>query len=98
MRTLLLLLVACSKHPVADDTQWGEPVGLDLAGEDLMAAIAVEAGHDLPSNAMPELATAMAGVTKACPSIKTIGSSALTIKMSVKDGSIVSPPDPKSEA
>jgi hypothetical protein len=93
------MLLGCSKQQqVADDTKWGEPVGIELSGEDMVAAVAVEAGHNLDAAAVPELAGAMANVTKACPSIKSIGSSALTIKMSVKDGAIVSPPDPKGDA
>ncbi len=89
-------LVACKKG--ADDTKWGEPVGIELAGQDMMAAVAVEAGHDLDTAAVPELATALAAVTKACPAIKTIGSNALSLRMSVKDGTLVSPPDPESDA
>ena len=46
MRTVLCLLfvAACSKQQV-DETKWGDPVGIELAGEDLMAAVAVEAGR-----------------------------------------------------
>ena len=91
-----LAFVACSRKQ-ADDTKWGEPVGIELAGQDMLAAVAVEAGHDLDAAAVPELATALLGVTKACPDIKSIGSNALSIRMSVKDGVLASPPDPASE-
>jgi hypothetical protein len=94
--TLLFALASCKRG--ADDTKWGEPVGIDLTGQDVMAAVAIEAGHEIDGAAVPELATALAGVTKACPAIKTIGTNALSIRMSVKDGTIAAPTDPDSDA
>lgn len=98
MRFLIFAFALASCRKGADETKWGEPVGIELAGQDVMAAVAVEAGHNLDSAAVPELASALVGVTKACPAIKTIGTNALSIRMSVKDGTLASPPDPESDA
>lgn len=92
----LFLLLGCSKRGEAE-TKWGDPVGIELAGQDLMAAVATEAGHDLDAAAVPELATALAGAAKACPDLKTIGSNTMTLRLSVKGGALLCPPDPKSD-
>lgn len=94
---LFLLLAACNKKQ-ADATKWGEPVGIELAGQDVMAAVAVEAPNEIDSAAMPELATALSAVAKSCPDVKTIGTNTISIKMSAKDGVLVAPTDPTSDA
>lgn len=99
IRTLALAaaaVAACSKPQPADDTKWADPVGIDLAGQDLMAAIAAEAGHDLDAAAIPDLAMALSGAGKACPGVATLGANVLTIRLSVKGGALAAPADAKA--
>jgi hypothetical protein len=89
---LAIALVACKREP-ADKVKWGEPVGIELAGEDLIAAVAAESGHDIDNAAVPGLATALASVTKACPDIRGVGTNSVSIQMSAKDGVLSAPAD-----
>lgn len=87
------ILLACSKaQPTASATEYGEPIGIDL-GANLMVAVAAEKGHDVPGAAVPELAVTFAGVQKDCTVDKFT-----SLEVAVKDGVIAAPSDPKMSA
>jgi hypothetical protein len=91
MRLLFVLTIAsCAK--AASVEEFGEPIGIDLSGANLMVAVAAEKGHELPAAAVPELASALVGVQRC--GIKEMAS----VHAAVKDGALSAPPDAKRKA
>jgi hypothetical protein len=72
--------------------EFGEPLGIELSGTNLMVAVAAEKGHDIPAAAVPQLATAFASVQHCA--IKEMAS----VHAVVKDGALSAPPDAKRGA
>ncbi len=90
------MLVGCTKTEStgrASTDAFGEPIGIELSGANLMVAVAAEKGHEIPANAVPELASALAGVQKGC----TI-SAVAQVTATVKDGALSAPTDAKMDA
>jgi hypothetical protein len=94
MRPFFVLTIAfatsCAKAPSGDE--FGEPIGIDLSGANLMVAVAAEKGHELPATAVPELASALVGVQRC--GIKEMAS----VHAAVKDGALSASPDAKRNA
>ena len=94
MRVLIVLTIAgvagCSK--AASVEEFGEPLGIELSGTNLMVAVAAEKGHDIPAAAVPQLATAFASAQHCA--IKEMAS----VHAVVKDGALSVPPDAKRSA
>ncbi len=86
----LLIVVGCSK-PAPAVEEFGEPIGIELAGASWMVAVAPEKGHEIPGTAVPELATAFASA-QAC-TVDKFGS----LNVAVKDGKISAPADAKMD-
>jgi len=102
MRFCLIFLLACSKknappHGETDEVQFVDPVGIELSGENVMGAVAAEAGHAIPNEAVPELATALVAALKACPEVKTTANALVSVRLDVEGGALHAP-DEKRDA
>jgi len=89
---MCLAIAACTKAS-GGGAEFGEPVGIELSGANLMVAVAPEKGHEIPASAVPELASALAGVQRGC----TIQDTA-QVTATVKDGAIAAPQTPTMDA
>jgi len=93
MRVAIVITVAfvgCTK--AANAVEFGEPIGIEITGANVMVAVAAEHGHEIAAASIPELATALASV-KQC-AVTGLAS----VHAAVKDGVISAPPDSKQDA
>lgn len=88
--SFVALVLGCSK-PAPTPEEFGEPIGIELAGASWMVAVAAEKGHEIPGTAVPELATAFASA-QTC-TVDKFGS----LNVAVKDGKLSAPVDPKMD-